>query len=225
MVKKGLVVISIFILVTLLATLSFSFNFGGGGPVVYYFPGGEFLGSIKNINIPILDLSKFEDGIIALGGYGYGGVPNMSYSGGFGFSGEREYNVSGKVYKVIIDGGFGAWMKKIDMGSFSISTSIGFGGIDLSIQRKVNEGNTSINDLENGTLEGYLGASIGYLTVSGDLGFIINLGFLELKIGAIAFLGYSSDGWLVNGKKLQGLTENYNILANYALYGGIGFGF
>ncbi|MFN6992303.1 MAG: hypothetical protein ACK4MM_06240, partial [Fervidobacterium sp.] len=144
---------------------------------------------------------------------------------GFGFGGEKEYTLSGNTYRVSIGGGFGSGMKKIDFGNIAIQATIGFGGFDLSLERKVNDGNTSIGNLEDGTLEGYLGASISYLTLSGSLGLSIQVSFLELSAGAIAFFGYSPDGWLVNGKKLTGLTNDYNFLMTYALYGGVAFGF
>lgn len=210
----------------ILLSIGLAFRFGGGGPAVYYFPGGTFFADFKNINVPIVEIQTFDNGIIAFGGYGYGGIPGGMYNGGYGFGGEKEYTTSSGTYKVSVSGGFGGGMKKINFNNFSLTAALGIGGLDLSIEKKVNEGNTSVTNLQNGNLEGYLGATISYFAISADLGMGIQVfPFMELQIGAIAFVGYSFDGWVINNKPLTGLTNDYKFLLNYALYGGIGFGF
>ena len=49
--KRTLIGALIFVLLT---SLGFSFSFGGGGPSIYYFPGGTFVGGLKNLNLPIV---------------------------------------------------------------------------------------------------------------------------------------------------------------------------
>lgn len=213
------------ILLVLLLGVGLAFRFGGGGPAMYYFPGGTVFGDLKNINVPILNIETFESGIIVFGGYGYGGVPGMMYSGGFGFGGEREYTTDSGVYKVTIGGGFGSGLKRFNFGNVTLNAGLGIGGIDLSIEKKVNEGNTNLSNLQNGNIEGYLGATINYFAVSAELSLGIQVSFVELQVGVLGFAGYSVDGWTVNNKPLGGLTQDYKFLLNYALYGGVGFGF
>lgn len=207
-------------------TLSgYAFTFGGGGPALFYFPGGKVFGNLNNINIPIVDVTNFENGIFAFGGFGYGGVPGMLYGGGFGFGGEREYVTPDGTFMVSVSGGFGTGTRKIDLGALAIHATLGIGVIDFSVARKVNEGNTSVGDLRSGQLEGYLGAEIGYATIATGLGLSIRVAFAELSLGAIMFFGYSFDGWQVNDKKLTGLSGDYSLLVSYSIYGGVGFGF
>ncbi|HRD19877.1 MAG TPA: hypothetical protein PK584_02310 [Fervidobacterium sp.] len=214
------------LLFLLLASFGFSFSFGGGGPFVYYFPGGTFIGGLKNLNLPIVDTTAFESGIIGFGGGGYSGFGHF-YSGGFGFVGEKEYAVSSDKYIVTIGGGFGNGMRKLNFGNVTLSTSFGMGGVDIEIAKKVNENNVGLGNLENGTLEGYLGTSISYVAL--DAGVELSFSFVpmcELKVGANAIAGYSFDGWLVNGKTMTGIDQNqYRFLLTYNLYGGIAFGF
>lgn len=209
----------------LVALVSFGFDFGGGGPMLMYFPGGTLFG-LKNINVPVVDFPDFSDGIIAFGGYGYGGIPGMSYSGGFGFGGEKVVNKDGNKFKVGISGGFGAGYKNLAFGNVSLLAGLGFGGVNVTVGRFVNENNTSMSDLENGTLEGYLIASIDYYAVSADLSLNVSLtSFMQISIGAMLIGGYSIDGWTVNGKALQGVSDSSKFLLMYSLYGGVGFGF
>ncbi|ODN30739.1 hypothetical protein [Fervidobacterium thailandense] len=204
---------------------TFGFNFGGGGPLVLFFPGGTVIGELKNLNVPIVNVGNFGDGILAVGGFGYGGVPGGLYSGGFGFGGEREYTTPDGTFKVSVGGGFGMGLKKINFDNISLFASLGFGGVDFSIAKKVNEGKTSLDDLKSGQLEGYLGASISYTTLSVGVGASLKISFVELSLGGIMFLGFSTDGWTVNGKKLTGVTDSSNLLLSYSLFGGVGFGF
>ncbi|KAF2960946.1 hypothetical protein [Fervidobacterium sp. 2310opik-2] len=222
--KKVLYVISAVLLLSF--SLGFAFEFGGGGPMVLYFPGGSLL-SLKNINVPILDFSEFQSGVFAIGGYGYGGLPGKMSSGGYGFAGENEITKDGAKYKLEISGGYGAGYSNISFGPIGLIAGLGFGSFDIALSRKVNEDNTSLTDLKNGTLEGYLGANISYLSISGSLALALKISnFAELQAGAMVFAGYSIDGWQVNGKQLTGIIQNdYKFLLNYALYGGIGFGF
>jgi len=221
--KRTLISVLVFVLLT---SFGFSFSFGGGGPSIYYFPGGTFVGGLKNLNLPIVDTTAFESGIIAFGGSGYGGFGNF-YNGGFGFGGEKEYTVSSDKYMVTIAGGFGTGMRKLDFGNIALSTSLGIGGVDVAIAKKVNENNVGLGNLQDGTLEGYLGANISYLAL--DIGADFSISFVpmcEIKIGANAIAGYSFDGWLVNGKAMTGIDqEQYRFLLTYNLYGGIAFGF
>ncbi len=220
--KRTLIGALIFVLLT---SLGFSFSFGGGGPSIYYFPGGTLVGGLKNLNLPIVDTTAFESGIITFGGSGYGGVGNF-YNGGFGFGGEKEYTVSSDKYMVTIAGGFGTGMHKLDFGNIALNTSLGIGGVDIEVARKVNENNVGLGNLQDGTLEGYLGANISYLAL--DIGANLSISFVpmcELSIGANAIAGYSFDGWLVNGKAMSIDQEQYRFLLTYNLYGGIAFGF
>ena len=188
--KRALISVLIFVLLT---SFGFSFSLGGGGPSVYYFPGGTFIGGLKNLNLPIVDTAAFESGIITFGGSGYGGFGNF-YNGGFGFGGEKEYTVSSDKYMVTIAGGFGTGMRKLDFGNIALSTSLGIGGVDVAIAKKVNENNVGLGNLQDGTLEGYLGANISYLAL--DIGADFSISFVpmcEIKIGANAIAGYSFD--------------------------------
>ena len=222
--KKVLYVISVVLLLSF--SLGFAFEFGGGGPMVLYFPGGSLL-SLKNINVPIPDFSDFQSGVLAIGGYGYGGLPGKMSSGGYGFAGESEITKDGAKYKLEISGGYGGGYNKISFGPISLTTGLGLGSFDVALSRKVNEDNIDLTNLQNGNLEGYLGINISYLSVSGNLALALKLGnFVELQVGTMVFAGYSIDGWQVNGKQLTGIIQNdYKFLLNYALYGGIGFGF
>ncbi len=222
--KKVLFVISLVLL--LLFSLGFAFNFGGGGPMVLYFPGGSLLG-LKNINLPILDFSEFQSGVFAIGGYGYGGIPGEVNSGGYGFGVEREITKDGAKYKLEISGGYGGGYGKISFGHIGLIAGLGLGSFDIALSRKVNEDNIDLTNLQNGNLEGYLGINISYLSVSGNLALLLKLSnFVELQVGIMVFAGYSIDGWQVNGKQLTGINQgNYKFLLNYALYSGIGFGF
>jgi hypothetical protein len=210
---------------SLLGIVGLAFEFGGGGPMVVYIPGGTLYG-LKNINIPVVDLPEFTDGIIAFGGYGYGGVPGMTYGGGFGFGGEKDVTKDGKKYKIEVGGGFGGGLKNISFGNVSLLAGVYFGSIDIILGRKVNENNTNVTNLEDGTLEGYLTTSIGYISIAANLAIAVKVtDFMQLEVGTIAIGGYSPDGWLVNGKPLQGLTQYNNFLLTYGFYGGVGFGF
>ncbi|MGQ9856159.1 MAG: hypothetical protein ACUVQF_05435 [Fervidobacterium sp.] len=203
----------------------FGFEFGGGGPLVMFIPGGTFF-DLKNINIPVIDFPNFEDGIIAIGGFGYGGVPGLSYGGGFGFGGEKEVTKDGKKYKLEVSGGFGGMLKNLSFGNVSLQAGAHFGGVDIMLGRKVNENNTNLSNLEDGTLEGYLFANISYLAVALELSLGIKVtNFMELRAGALGIAGYSYDGWLVNNKPLAGLSDEKKFLLMYTIYGGVGFGF
>ena len=222
--KRTLISVLVFVLLT---SFGFSFSFGGEWTFyLLYFPGGTFVGGLKNLNLPIVDTAAFESGIITFGGSGYGGFGNF-YNGGFGFGGEKEYTVSSDKYMVTIAGGFGTGMRKLDFGNIALSTSLGIGGVDVAIAKKVNENNVGLGNLQDGTLEGYLGANISYLAL--DIGADFSISFVpmcEIKIGANAIAGYSFDGWLVNGKAMTGIDqEQYRFLLTYNLYGGIAFGF
>lgn len=222
--KKGINVLLAVLLVCVSLSV-FGFEFGGGGPFVMFIPGGTFF-NLKNINVPVLDFPNFEDGIIALGGFGYGGVPGLSYGGGFGFSGEKEVTKDGNKYKLVVSSGFGGMLRNLSFGSVSLQAGAHFGGIDIELGRKVNENNTSIGNLEGGTLEGYLFANISYLAVAFELSLGIKVtNFMELRAGALGIAGYSYDGWLVNNKPLTGLSDENKFLLMYTIYGGVGFGF
>lgn len=227
MFTKTSFVVALLTITLLLGSLgiAFGFSFGGGGPLVFYFPGGTLIGELKNLNVPIVDVRSFNDGILAFGGFGYGGVPGGLYSGGFGFGGEREYTTTDGTFKVSVGGGFGMGLKKISFDNVSLFASLGFGGIDFSIAKKVNEGKTSLDDLKNGQLEGYLGANISYTAASIGVGASLKISFVELSVGGIMFLGFSKDGWTVNGRKLTGLEGSSNLLLNYSLFGSMAFGF
>jgi len=95
----------------------------------------------------------------------------------------------------------------------------------LILERKVNENNTNVSNLEDGTLEGYLTTFTSYISLAANLAIAVKVtDFMQLKVGTIAIVGYSLDGWLVNGKPLQGLAQYSNFLLTYGFYGGVGFG-
>jgi len=213
------------LLLSFVSIVGFAFDFGGGGPMVVYIPGGTLYG-FKNINVPVIDLPEFTDGIITFGGYGYGGVPGMVYGGGFGFGGEKELSKEGNKYKVEISGGFGGGFKNISFGNVYLLAGAYFGSVDIILGRKVNENNTSLSNLEDGTLEGYLTTSISYISIAANLAIAAKVTeFMQVEVGTIAIGGYSPYGWLVNGKPLQGLTQSSTFLLTYGFYGGVGFGF
>ena len=77
-------------------------------------------------------------------------------------------------------------MHKLDFGNIALNTSLGIGGVDIEVARKVSENNVGLGNLQDGTLEGYLGANISYLAL--DIGANLSISFVpmcgKLSIGA-----------------------------------------
>ncbi len=216
----------------LMITLSvFGLQHGFGGFTLFYVPGGNLIQGIENIPDLVGKVSDFQSGILAYGGMGFGGAPRFGYSFGAGFGGEREYIFStedGKAtFKISVGGGFGGFGKAADFGTFGVLATLGIGGVNFLIERKVNEGNTTLENLKNGTLEGYLGAEISYFALFPGLQLYIQVidPLLSIGTGIVGMIGYSDKGWTVNNKSLQNVNNDlYRFYSGYTIYLGVYFG-
>ncbi len=217
--------------VIVLSVITFAMQHGWGGFTAFYIPGTPAIPSFPNIPSLIQTFNDFTQGIFCSGGMGFGGSSGFGffYGGGFGGDFERTVTIDGqkRTFKTSAGGGFGGFAKALDLGIISLIAGLGIGGIDFTEAIKVNEGNISLADFKNGTLEGYLEANISYMAAFPMLMLYMPVldPFASIAAGVVGMLGYSGNGWLVNGKTLQGVDPNaYRFYMGYTIFAGVYFG-
>lgn len=211
----------LFLMVVLTVSLSiFAINFGGGGYLFNYIPKDQ----VVQVN-PLTKYVTFDE-MILHGGGGIGIMPDNSYMGGEGYSGEV---IKGN-YKLEISQGYFVFGKHVNIFKvIGINIGMGIGGGETIISKKVEDSrnNKTIDDFVNNV------DSVPYviqlkreeLSVSPRASLYFNImDFASLFIEGKFIYNYSPENWKIEGEyEITDNIPNYNYY--YSFGAGIMWGF
>ncbi|KAF2955617.1 hypothetical protein [Marinitoga sp. 38H-ov] len=210
-----------FVISFLFFTISiFSINFGGGGYSFNFIPKDQ----VKMIN-PLNEYINFNE-IILHGGNGIVVMPDDSYIGGEGYSGEI---INGD-YKLILSQGYFTIGKHFNIFKIlGINIGLGIGGGETIINKKVETGRNSksINDFVNNinSVPYVIQLKREELSISPRARLYFNLiDFISFFAEGRFTYNYSPENWKIEGEYI--ITDNIpNYNYYYSFGAGIAWGF
>ncbi|WGS64132.1 hypothetical protein [Marinitoga aeolica] len=205
----------ILMIVLVLSITMFSINFGGGGYLFNYIPKDQ----VSQIN-PLKKYINFDE-IILHGGGGMGIMPNGSYMGGEGYSGE----VINGDYKLVVSQGYFTFGKHINIFKvLGLNIGMGIGGGETIISKKVEGSRSSkkIDDFVNNvdSVPYVIQLKRDELSVSPKASLYFNImDFVSLFVEGRFTYNYSPENWKIEGEYT--VTDN---IPNYDYYYSFGAG-
>jgi len=212
---KKMFISILFIIISLTAM---AFDFGFGGPNIYFIPSSQ-------VFKPYSDLST-GDGIISFGGGGMGSVSisNNIFMGGEGSSG---YYKSGDIKYNIDSGAFlVGWNYEI-LNLFGLEFGTGIGGSTYRLSKTFNSSsvNTSFEDFIGGSSPYVNSVSLDTMDLSAYAGFYVHtIDFMAFFIRGKYNFSIPVSGWYLDtSDQIKDPTKSY--FYYYSLSAGIMFGY
>jgi len=200
--------------------ISFSFNFGAGGSKIVYIPGNQIISPFTDTSFSI------DDGVICFGGEGHGGIFNDFYMGGDGFTGKKDFTVSGTSLSFSFEyGTFDMGRNLINiLDTVVLDAGVGIGTYSIKISRNLLGGDT-IDDFLLGRSSGISSMKIDYYIASPYTSLYLHfVDFFAINVKARYILGYTESGWVYsNGNKVD--VDESNYLNTYNIGVSILFGY
>ncbi len=205
-----------FIMILSLSVAALAANFGIGGPFVVYLPSDQMKNPLTGV--------KFDNGLLCIGGVGFGKISDTFYMGGEGYDGSSWTSDGRYMYK----SSYGAFVVGTDINilSMSLNVGLGIGGMTDTIQALSAASGTSITNVQDGTARSYIKISRDYYTLAPQASFYFKfVDFFGFNITGRYMIGYSPFPWkLETTDNVSGL-DNSPLRFSYSIGAGLFFGF